>query len=121
MPDTEISEIDGKINDIGKLEAHVHYKFRGDEELMLRSIFRRVPRSQLAARGGKRERQHGRRHHEFQGQRSGRDPRAVHHVLRCLQGEFPGLVEEEIGHHFAAVQFNLPDVDDDEPTPTPSR
>ena len=43
MPDVEISEIDGKINQIGKLEAHVHYVFRGDEELMLRSVFRRVP------------------------------------------------------------------------------
>jgi len=45
MPDTEVSEIDGKINDIGKLEAHVHYEFRGDEELMLRSVFRRVPQA----------------------------------------------------------------------------
>jgi len=43
MPDSEVSQIDGKINDIGKLEAHVHYEFRGDEELMLRSVFRRVP------------------------------------------------------------------------------
>jgi tetratricopeptide (TPR) repeat protein len=43
MPDSELSEVDGKINEIGKLEAHVHYTFRGDEELMLRSIFRRVP------------------------------------------------------------------------------
>ncbi len=43
MPDYEHSEVDGKINDIGKLEAHVRYEFRGDEELMLRSIFRRVP------------------------------------------------------------------------------
>jgi tetratricopeptide (TPR) repeat protein len=46
MPDTEVSEIEGKINEIGKLEAHVHYTFRGDEELMLRSIFRRVPEAQ---------------------------------------------------------------------------
>lgn len=45
MPDSERSEIDGTINDIGKLEAHVHYEFRGDEELLLRSIFRRVPQS----------------------------------------------------------------------------
>jgi tetratricopeptide (TPR) repeat protein len=45
MPDSEASQIDGKINDIGKLEAHVHYEFRGDEELMLRSIFRRVPQA----------------------------------------------------------------------------
>src|SRR5271166_5193731 len=43
MPDSEASQIDGKINDIGKLEAHVHYQFRGDEELLLRSVFRRVP------------------------------------------------------------------------------
>jgi hypothetical protein len=46
MPDSEIADIDAKINDIGKLEAHVHYTFRGDEELMLRSIFRRVPEAQ---------------------------------------------------------------------------
>jgi tetratricopeptide (TPR) repeat protein len=43
MPDTEASVITGKINDIGKLEAHVNYEFRGDEELLLRSVFRRVP------------------------------------------------------------------------------
>jgi tetratricopeptide (TPR) repeat protein len=46
MPDTEVAEVDGKINEIGKLEVHVHYTFRGDEELMLRSIFRRVPEAQ---------------------------------------------------------------------------
>jgi tetratricopeptide (TPR) repeat protein len=45
MPDTEFSQIDGKINDIGKLDAHVHYEFRGDEELLLRSVFRRVPQA----------------------------------------------------------------------------
>jgi tetratricopeptide (TPR) repeat protein/transglutaminase-like putative cysteine protease len=43
MPDLELAEIEGKINEIGKLEAHVHYTFRGDEELILRSVFRRVP------------------------------------------------------------------------------
>ncbi len=46
MPDSEVADVDGKINDIGKLEAHVHYTFRGDEELMLRSVFRRVPEAQ---------------------------------------------------------------------------
>jgi len=46
MPDSEISEVDGKVSQIGRLEAHVHYTFRGDEELMLRSIFRRVPEAQ---------------------------------------------------------------------------
>jgi len=46
MPDSEVSEVDGKVNEIGKLEVHVHYSFRGDEELMLRSIFRRLPEAQ---------------------------------------------------------------------------
>src|SRR5579872_3727991 len=45
MPDSEVSTIDGKINEISKLEAHVHYEFRGDEELLLRSVFRRVPQA----------------------------------------------------------------------------
>jgi len=45
MPDSEASQIDGKINEIGKLEAHVQYEFRGDEELLLRSVFRRVPQA----------------------------------------------------------------------------
>ncbi len=46
VTDSEIAEINGRINDIGKLEAHVQYTFTGDEELMLRSIFRRVPEAQ---------------------------------------------------------------------------
>jgi len=46
MPDREVSEVEGKVNAIGKLEAHVHYTFQGDEELMLRSVFRRVPEAQ---------------------------------------------------------------------------
>jgi tetratricopeptide (TPR) repeat protein/transglutaminase-like putative cysteine protease len=45
MPDLELAQVEGKINEIGKLEAHVHYTFRGDEELVLRSVFRRVPES----------------------------------------------------------------------------
>ena len=43
---SEIADVDGRVNEIGKLEAHVHYTFRGDEELMLRSIFRRLPEAQ---------------------------------------------------------------------------
>jgi tetratricopeptide (TPR) repeat protein len=46
MPDTEVAEVEARINEIGKLEAHVRYTFRGDEELMLRSVFRRFPESQ---------------------------------------------------------------------------
>ena len=46
MPDTEVADVEARINEIGKLEAHVRYTFRGDEELMLRSVFRRFPESQ---------------------------------------------------------------------------
>jgi tetratricopeptide (TPR) repeat protein len=45
-PDSEFSVVDGKVNEIGKLEAKVSYVFRGDEELLLRSVFRRVPKAQ---------------------------------------------------------------------------
>jgi tetratricopeptide (TPR) repeat protein len=44
-PDSELAEVEGKVNDIGKFEGHVHYQFRGDEELLLRSVFRRVPQA----------------------------------------------------------------------------
>ena len=63
MPDSEISEVDGKVNDIGKLEAHVHYTFRGDEELLLRSIFRRVPEAQWQRVVENVNAGHGRRRH----------------------------------------------------------
>jgi len=41
MPKKEIEEIDGKVNELGKLEANVHYLERGDAELVMRMIFRR--------------------------------------------------------------------------------
>lgn len=41
MPKKEIEEIDGKVNELGKLEANVHYVERGDAELVMRMIFRR--------------------------------------------------------------------------------
>ncbi len=43
MPNTQAQEVEGKINDFGKLEAHVKYVTRGDVELFARTIFRRVP------------------------------------------------------------------------------
>ena len=85
MPDTEVSKIDGKINEIGKLEAHVHYEFRGDEELLLRSVFRRVPQANWQRVVENVNAGLGRRHYQSQGQRPGGDPRTVHHVLRRLQ------------------------------------
>lgn len=45
MVNRQFSDIQGKITPLGKLDAHVHYEFRGDTELYLRAIFRRVPRN----------------------------------------------------------------------------
>jgi tetratricopeptide (TPR) repeat protein len=46
MPNTQLQTIDGKINELGKLNAKVSYVVRGDTELLMRIIFRRVPSSQ---------------------------------------------------------------------------
>lgn len=43
MPNLQIQELDGKVSDFGKLDAHVTYTMRGDTELFARLIFRRVP------------------------------------------------------------------------------
>ncbi len=46
FPNLQLQEIDGKIGDLGKLTAKVHFTLRGDNELIFRSIFRRVPNAQ---------------------------------------------------------------------------
>src|SRR5207253_255497 len=38
-------EIDGKVSELGKLDAHIRYEFRGDTELYMRMLFRHVPRN----------------------------------------------------------------------------
>lgn len=45
MVNRQYSEIDGKVNEFGKLSAHVQYELRGDTELYMRMLFRRVPRN----------------------------------------------------------------------------
>jgi tetratricopeptide (TPR) repeat protein len=45
MVNEQISEIDGKVSEVGKLEAKVHYEIRGDTELYMRMLFRRIPRN----------------------------------------------------------------------------
>ncbi len=59
MLNRQIAEIQGKVSELGKLEAQVHYEFRGDTELYLRTLFRRIPRNkwdeflkQMSAYGG---------------------------------------------------------------------
>lgn len=45
MINRQASQIDGKVNEFGKLTAHVQYELRGDTELYMRMLFRRVPRN----------------------------------------------------------------------------
>jgi tetratricopeptide (TPR) repeat protein len=45
MTNLQYSDISGKISELGKLDAHVQYQFRGDTELYMRMLFRRVPRN----------------------------------------------------------------------------
>src|SRR6201987_286788 len=46
MPNTQLQTIEGSINDLGKLNAKISYVVRGDTELLMRLVFRRVPNSQ---------------------------------------------------------------------------
>lgn len=46
VPNEQILELDGKINDVGTLTAKMHFTFRGDSELLFRSAFRNAPESQ---------------------------------------------------------------------------
>jgi len=45
-PNVQLEEIDGNISQLGKLSLHVHYTLRGDSELVMRMLFRRVPKPQ---------------------------------------------------------------------------
>ncbi len=46
VSNTQVQTIEGSINELGKLNAKVGYVVRGDTELLMRIIFRRVPSSQ---------------------------------------------------------------------------
>ena len=46
MANSQVQTIDGSVNDLGKLNAKVSYVVRGDTELLMRIIFRRVPNAQ---------------------------------------------------------------------------
>jgi tetratricopeptide (TPR) repeat protein len=43
---TQRVEVEGRVSDLGKLAAHIHYQIRGDNEFVLRLAFRRTPASQ---------------------------------------------------------------------------
>ena len=46
FPNTQVQTVDGTINELGKLNARVGFVVRGDTELLMRTIFRRVPKTQ---------------------------------------------------------------------------
>jgi tetratricopeptide (TPR) repeat protein len=46
MPNSQLQEIEGKVNELGKLTATVKFTVRGDPELLMRIIFRRIPNAQ---------------------------------------------------------------------------
>ena len=46
VPNNQLQEIDGKVNELGKLTARVKFTVRGDPELLMRIIFRRIPNPQ---------------------------------------------------------------------------
>jgi tetratricopeptide (TPR) repeat protein len=43
MQDSQLQQLEGKVNEFGKLDAHVKITMRGDTELFMRILFRRVP------------------------------------------------------------------------------
>ena len=45
MMNRQLTEVDGKVTELGKLQAHVQYEMRGDTELYMRMLFRHVPRN----------------------------------------------------------------------------
>ena len=117
MPDYERSEVEGKINDIGKLEAHIHYEFRGDEELLLRSVFRRVPESNWsrvaeninAGLGGEIS------HLVVSDPAATREPFSM--AYDVSKPNFLDWSKKKTQIVLPLVQFSLPDVDDDQSDP----
>jgi hypothetical protein len=45
-PNIQLQELDGKVSELGKLTLHVHHTLTGDSELLMRTLFRRVPKPQ---------------------------------------------------------------------------
>jgi tetratricopeptide (TPR) repeat protein len=43
---TEAIEVNGTVNDLGKITGHAHLKLRGDAEMLFRLLFRKTPKSE---------------------------------------------------------------------------
>src|ERR1700723_2624657 len=117
MPDYERSEVVGKVNDIGTLEAQVHYEFRGEEELLLRSVFRRVPESNWqrvadninGGLGGEIT------HLVVSDPAATKEPFAMSYDVS--KPNFLDWSKKKTQIVLPLVQFSLPDVDDDQSDP----
>jgi tetratricopeptide (TPR) repeat protein len=46
MPNQQILELDGKVNEVGTLTAKLHFTLRGDSELLFRTAFRNAPETE---------------------------------------------------------------------------
>jgi tetratricopeptide (TPR) repeat protein/transglutaminase-like putative cysteine protease len=46
VPNTQLQDMEAKLNELGKLDAQVKVTVRGDTELLMRMIFRRVPNAE---------------------------------------------------------------------------
>src|SRR3954466_13460077 len=46
FPSSQLLNVDGKVNDFGKLNAKIHFSFRGDVELVMRYSIRHLPETQ---------------------------------------------------------------------------
>src|SRR4051812_27818733 len=46
FPSSQLLSVDGKVNDFGKLNAKIHFSFRGDVELVMRYSIRHLPETQ---------------------------------------------------------------------------
>src|SRR3954447_6331845 len=46
FPSSQLLSVDGKVNDFGKLNAKIHFAFRGDVELVMRYSIRHLPETQ---------------------------------------------------------------------------
>ena len=113
-PTREVSDIDGKINDIGKLEAHVQLRISRRRRTAAAIIFRRVPSANGSAWSRISTLGSGRRHHESQDQRSGGNARTVHHSYDVSKANFLDWSKKKTEIVLPLAQFNLPDVDEDD-------
>jgi tetratricopeptide (TPR) repeat protein/transglutaminase-like putative cysteine protease len=119
MVNRQYSEIQGKVSELGKLDAHVQYEFRGDTELYLRSLFRRIPRNKWTEFVKEMNTYSG-----LPGEVSdvhATDPAATHEPFRLeykiAAGNFLDWSKKKSELVLPLSQINMADADEDDPDP----